>query len=431
MPLPHSEIESWPEPPVLPSRLLVPLRHSRLDMSEPAVDVGQRVRAGDPLSRPLGLAAREIQAPLDGRVGRVAVLPVVQATRRDGSPDGPQPVPCVELVDLALPAPREETEWRHWDRPRLLSALRPWGLASCAGLPLDLELELLPAEARLLILGVAPAQALQDCLLEQAAERLAAALTVLCRVRSFREALLVAPPGHQPALRRLTALLEQVLPLRTHILRQGHPWDQPRLAALAAGCPLPSPSAPLASQGLLALSLDQLATLESRLTQGLALPPLLCQLDELRLVHGLPQPVSSRLIQVWPGTCLEEADPRLARDGEWRVAGSPLEGSPWLEQGLPILPGCSLFSLLPRTRRREAEEACIHCGQCLDICPMRLAPIRLVRLVEQERLDEARQLGLEQCVHCGLCSWICPSRIELEDGLRQGRQQLRRIRHGG
>jgi NAD-dependent dihydropyrimidine dehydrogenase PreA subunit len=249
-------------------------------------------------------------------------------------------------------------------------------------------------------------------------------------VRVFREALLVVPPGHEEATRRLEALLGQILPVRHTVLRQGHPWDQPRLAALAAGQPLPSPRVPLASQGLLALTLDQLDALQARFSMGLPLPPLACQVDDLQELHGLPRPRSVRILRAWPGTPLEELDPSPVSQDQWLLAGSALEGSPLLDPGHPLLPGFTLLSRLPQGPAPASEEACIHCGQCLDICPVRLAPIRLVRLAEEGRLDEARRLGIEHCVPCGLCSWICPSHIELEDGLRLARQHLRRARHG-
>ena len=74
---PHREAEGWPEPPILPPLLRLPLRHSLLDESEPLVRPGQRVRAGQPLSRPRGVGAAPVCAPLAGRVGRVDNLPVL------------------------------------------------------------------------------------------------------------------------------------------------------------------------------------------------------------------------------------------------------------------------------------------------------------------------------------------------------------------
>jgi electron transport complex protein RnfC len=426
---PHREAEGWPEPPSLPPLLRLPLRHSLLDESDSLVRPGQRVRAGQILSRPRGVAAVPLRAPLSGVVRRVDILPVLAPSWRDGAPPGPRPVPCVELEALEEGPPDPPGDWSRLERVTLREALATWGLDDAQGLPLGLALDLLPGEGRLLLLGTASAQALQDALLERESELLAQAVAALCRAHPFRDASLVGPPGHGSAHRRLESLLGQVLPSRVLIPRLGHPWDQPRLAARAAGLPLPSPRRPLASQGLLALRLDQL----HRLGQVLALggtPPLVLQVDHLKDSAGLPRPLESRLLQVWPGTRLADLPGLGLEEGSWLLDGLPLEGSPWLEDDLPLLPGHVLLSRLPRLEGKRGEEACIHCGQCLDICPVQVAPIRLVRLAGESRLAEAAALGLEHCVHCGLCSWTCPSGVELEDGLRRARHQLGRGRHG-
>ena len=51
------------------------------------------------------------------------------------------------------------------------------------------------------------------------------------------------------------------------------------------------------------------------------------------------------------------------------------------------------------------ESACIHCGKCNEVCPVRCKPY-LAYLSQGKRCDE-------QCLECGLCSFICPSHIPL------------------
>jgi electron transport complex protein RnfC len=57
---------------------------------------------------------------------------------------------------------------------------------------------------------------------------------------------------------------------------------------------------------------------------------------------------------------------------------------------------------------------CIKCGQCVDVCPMRLNPSRLGLLARKGRyavMDE--EFNLKACFECGCCSYVCPSRIPL------------------
>jgi electron transport complex protein RnfC len=56
---------------------------------------------------------------------------------------------------------------------------------------------------------------------------------------------------------------------------------------------------------------------------------------------------------------------------------------------------------------------CIRCGRCATVCPERLDPDMLFRLVERDMRSRAIDLGLCSCTACGACGYICPSRVPL------------------
>jgi electron transport complex protein RnfC len=56
---------------------------------------------------------------------------------------------------------------------------------------------------------------------------------------------------------------------------------------------------------------------------------------------------------------------------------------------------------------------CIRCGRCSEVCPERLDPELLYRLVERGLSSKALDLGLASCTGCGSCGYICPSRVPL------------------
>ncbi len=68
---------------------------------------------------------------------------------------------------------------------------------------------------------------------------------------------------------------------------------------------------------------------------------------------------------------------------------------------------------------------CVSCGDCVDVCPQNLFPIRLAQAAERGELMTARDLGLDACIECGLCSYVCPSKIPLLEQIRLGRQMAR------
>ncbi len=59
------------------------------------------------------------------------------------------------------------------------------------------------------------------------------------------------------------------------------------------------------------------------------------------------------------------------------------------------------------------EHKCIHCGKCLQVCPMLLKPVHIYNNILNAKQNKNKALGVEHCIGCGCCSYICPSNIPL------------------
>jgi electron transport complex protein RnfC len=59
------------------------------------------------------------------------------------------------------------------------------------------------------------------------------------------------------------------------------------------------------------------------------------------------------------------------------------------------------------------KSPCIRCGRCAEVCPERLDPNFLFRLIERGMRSRAAEFGLGACTVCGACGYICPSRVPL------------------
>lgn len=62
--------------------------------------------------------------------------------------------------------------------------------------------------------------------------------------------------------------------------------------------------------------------------------------------------------------------------------------------------------------QKQLEE-CIHCGQCLQCCPVFIDPINTVRQIQRERYTADVLHSVELCSGCACCSAVCPARIPL------------------
>jgi Na+-transporting NADH:ubiquinone oxidoreductase subunit A len=81
---------------------------------------------------------------------------------------------------------------------------------------------------------------------------------------------------------------------------------------------------------------------------------------------------------------------------------------------------------LPMTTNvNGGRRACIACGYCADVCPVKIWPQMTFKSILAEEVEEYLAHGLLDCVECGLCSYVCPSKIELAATLQAAKHAYR------
>lgn len=79
-----------------------------------------------------------------------------------------------------------------------------------------------------------------------------------------------------------------------------------------------------------------------------------------------------------------------------------------------------LFSTAPEPN----PVPCIHCGWCVEDCPVGLNPSELMDLEAEETCDDTELARLQVCVECGLCSYVCPAQLPLAASIRRARTRF-------
>jgi electron transport complex protein RnfC len=110
------------------------------------------------------------------------------------------------------------------------------------------------------------------------------------------------------------------------------------------------------------------------------------------------------------------------------ILGGPMSGTALASDDIPVTKGSNC--LLALTERETAPVQptmpCINCGECVRVCPARLLPQTLFKLVEAGRYDRAADYDLPDCIECGCCAAVCPSHIPLVDYYKHGKDELER-----
>jgi electron transport complex protein RnfC len=72
------------------------------------------------------------------------------------------------------------------------------------------------------------------------------------------------------------------------------------------------------------------------------------------------------------------------------------------------------------------HRACVACGYCERVCPVRILPYLLHRHIQRDLIDENLvRFEIFKCIDCGLCSYVCTSKIPLAEQIREGKERLK------
>lgn len=134
-----------------------------------------------------------------------------------------------------------------------------------------------------------------------------------------------------------------------------------------------------------------------------------------------------------PIRCVLEAAGGVTEDVGKILYGGPMMGVAIYSVDDPILKNTNaIVALKVKDAVLPRQYACIHCGRCVQACPMGLNPTAFVKAMKVEdkydRADRLETAKLNLCMECGCCSFVCPSRRPLVENHKLAKSDLRLTR---
>jgi Na+-translocating ferredoxin:NAD+ oxidoreductase subunit C len=115
----------------------------------------------------------------------------------------------------------------------------------------------------------------------------------------------------------------------------------------------------------------------------------------------------------------------LLRSVALAVVGGPLTGVD-IGREEAVVTADTTALLLFANAEKPKPVPCIHCGWCVEDCPVGLDPSALIHVEAEEKCDEVTLAQLRVCVDCGLCSHVCPAQLPLSASIKRARWRLLR-----
>jgi electron transport complex protein RnfC len=196
--------------------------------------------------------------------------------------------------------------------------------------------------------------------------------------------------------------------------------------AKVAGVRNVTPAAARAA-GILTLSAEDVAMAAVSLKKGLP------RTEKTITVmgRGLPRPVAVRVRLGAPIADVLAQREIATEEGDRVLLGGPWTGHAQYDLQSPITLETDGVTVIAAADVVHLEEsACINCGRCVRVCPVRIQVNLAARYAEFGLVEEACALGAAACIECGLCAHVCPGRrplLQYVTFAARRTQELRRL----
>lgn len=405
-----------------PATVSIPLSQHIGAHAVPVVKAGDAVRVGQVIGEiPAGLGC-PVHASVSGTVKEI-----VTRHNAQGTP--------IQNIVIENDGQRTWTDLHPWDKPlsettaeEIISVVRNAGISGLGGatFPTYAKLQSAVGKAERVIVNCAECEpyitANHRLLLERAGSVIEG-LEIVMHALNVTEGLIAVEDNKPDAIALLSELVGKKEGIRVCVMKTKYPQgDERQLVAALLHREIPAGKLP-ADVGCLIINAETSSAISRALYRGLPLVSRIVTVtgDCVRTPKNVRAPLGASyrdLIDFCGGTVKE---PKKI------ICGGPMMGQAQWDPDAPVTKGTSALLVFSEDadRANAWSGACIHCGRCVNHCPMHLMPNYLAQYAEARRYDDAAKLDVMSCVECGTCSYNCPAGVPIVQYIRVAKGALR------
>ena len=406
-----------------PDEIVLPLRQHAGKPARLCVKPGDRVERGDKVGEADGYMSVPIHASAAGTVVDVDWWP---------HPDGSMAEAVRIKVDRfapQVPRPRLVPHWEGLTRDQVVKAVQDAGVVGLGGAAFPTHVKLAPPKdfkVHTLIINGAECEPYLTSDHRTMAEypaRVHFGIRVMMHAIGVEKCVIGVERNKPDAIEALTRTAPTDLDVTILPLTVKYPQGAEKMLIHAVtGVEVPSGKLPV-SVGVVVQNVGSVAAIAEVFETGLPLIERIVTVSG----HGLRRPAN---LIVPVGTKLKDL---LAQcDGVTPDAAEVIMGGPMMGQALsdldaPVIKGTTGIVVLEKSETRTTTVfPCIHCGRCLDACPVFLNPSLLGDFARTQQYEAMVDLHIADCMLCGSCAYVCPSNIPLSQLFQASKLAIKR-----
>ena len=388
----------------------------------PVVKKGDKVKKYQLLAQADGVISANLHSPTSGLVsdireiqGTMGVPAAAIEITSDGLDEGTSPFEPI-------------TDWRSVDVEQLKQRVAQAGIVGMGGASFPTHVKLSPPEGKVvdtLILNGAecePYLTADHRLMQEFPEKVIRGAAIFGRILNIKNIFVGVEINKLDAIAALEHYAEEY-GIKVAYLRVRYPQgSEKQLINAITGRTVKSGTLPM-DAGCVVQNVATCAALDDAVTLGIPLVERIVTVTGEVVVH----PGNFKLKIGTPALEAVRFAGGITEEPGKLVFGGPMMGFAQRSFQVPVCKNTSGILLIPQKQAYNFESSgCIHCGRCVQGCPMHLVPCLLSTAIEAGRFDLAEANHVMDCMECGSCAYVCPDHRPLVQNVRRAKAELRK-----
>ncbi|SDA09680.1 electron transport complex protein RnfC [Ruminococcus sp. YE71] len=403
----------------LPDKIAVPMLMGIGAPCVPIVKKGDKVEVGQCIGDTDKLMSAPIHSPVSGKVtavedhllmnGRLCKAVMIE-------PDGAQ------TISPEVMPPRVTERYNFCEAVRVSGCV---GLGG-AGLPTHIKLNVNSRRIDTLVINAAECEPYitSDCrTMTEQPDSIVDGIRQTMKYLEIERAVIGIEDNKPEAIRIMTEKTASDGNIEIKVLRSKYPQGAEKVMAYnTTGRLIRDRQLPL-DQGLIVMNVSTVAFISDYLRTGMPLVSRRVTVDGD--IVGKPMNVKA-LVGTPISDILRFADTDIEK-AKKILMGGPMMGICIYDPDTPLIKVNNAILAFGESRAKPIPQtACISCGRCVSVCPLRLMPCRIEKAFDAEDKDTLRRLRADLCMNCGACSYVCPAKRRLAEKNQLAKELIRK-----